>query len=126
VYLRVTSSDTQNCRSAQALVKLPSPIHLGGVISVQLLNDTQTIWSSGQAVKARTKRSAGVRYRNPISADLRESYIACSGARGPHPIVSKSPGPAARKAVAPVAPDATAGRRTVLFGGDRLHLFLGV
>ena len=61
VYFSVNSSETQNCLSSQALMKLLTPTNLGGVISDQLWNDTTTICTSGQKVKTATKSSAGVR-----------------------------------------------------------------
>ena len=61
VYLSVNSSEIQNCRSPQALMKLLAPMNFGGVISDQLWNETTTICTSGQKVKTATKSSAGAR-----------------------------------------------------------------
>ena len=47
VYLSVNQSEIQNWSSANARSKLSRPMNRGGVISVQLLNDTQIIWMNG-------------------------------------------------------------------------------
>ena len=47
VYLSVKVSEIQNWRSLNAFWKFARPTNLGGEISDQLLNDTQTIWVSG-------------------------------------------------------------------------------
>ena len=47
VYFSVKPSETQNCSSAKARAKLSRPMYGGGVMSDQLLSETQIIWMNG-------------------------------------------------------------------------------
>ena len=47
VYFNVKRSDPQNWSSSKAREKLSRPTYSGGVIRVQSLSDTQTMWMNG-------------------------------------------------------------------------------